>query len=48
MEYPVVLGTPVHPLLLSLGEYREDPVNAGQLQAHAAEALRLMQRAGWR
>jgi iron(III) transport system substrate-binding protein len=48
MEYPVVPGTPVHPLLLSLGEYREDPVNAGQLQAHAAEALRLMQRAGWR
>jgi len=48
MEYPVVPGTTVHPLLLSLGEYREDPVNAGQLQAHAAEALRLMQRAGWR
>ena len=48
MEYPVVPGTPVHPLLLSLGEFREDPINAGRLQANAAEALRVMQRAGWR
>lgn len=48
MEYPVVPGTPVHPLLARLGTGKEDPVNAGRLQAHGTEALRLMQRAGWR
>lgn len=48
MEYPVVPGVPVHPLLARLGAFREDPIAAGRFQALSGDALRLMQRAGWR
>lgn len=48
MEYPVVADATVHPFLRGLGEFRQDPVNANVLAANMPEALRLMQRAGWR
>jgi iron(III) transport system substrate-binding protein len=48
MEYPVVADAPVHPALAAFGNFREDGLNAGRYAANAAEALRIMQRAGWR
>ena len=48
MEYPVVADAVVHPFLRGLGEFRQDPINANTLAANMPEALRLMQRAGWR
>lgn len=48
MEYPVVADAVVHPFLRGLGDFKQDPVNANVLAANMPEALRLMQRAGWR
>lgn len=48
MEYPVVADAPVHPALAAFGTFREDSLNAGTYGGNAAEALRIMQRAGWR
>jgi iron(III) transport system substrate-binding protein len=48
MEYPVVADAPLHPVLAGFGSFREDSLNAGLYGANAAEALRIMQRAGWR
>lgn len=48
MEYPVVADAVVHPFLRALGDFRQDPLNATTLAANMPEALRLMQRAGWR
>lgn len=48
MEYPVVADATVHPFLQGLGSFRQDPVSADTLAANMPEALRLMQRAGWR
>jgi len=48
MEYPVVEGVPLHPALIAMGSFRAEPVHATQSAANAAEALRIMQRAGWR
>ncbi len=48
MEYPSVPGAPMHPILRSFGEFRAEPI-APLLDANrAAEALQIMQRAGWR
>lgn len=48
MEYPVVADAPVHPVLAAFGTFREDNLNAAAYGANVAEALRIMQRAGWR
>jgi iron(III) transport system substrate-binding protein len=48
LEYPVVAGVPLHPALAAMGEFRAEAVHATQSAANAAEALRIMQRAGWR
>jgi iron(III) transport system substrate-binding protein len=48
MEYPVVDDAPVHPALAALGTFREDGLNAARYAANAAQALQIMQRAGWR
>jgi iron(III) transport system substrate-binding protein len=48
MEYPVVAGVPLHPALTAMGEFRAEAVHATQSAGNAAEALRIMQRAGWR
>jgi iron(III) transport system substrate-binding protein len=48
MEYPAVAEAPLHPALRSLGAFRGEPVDASRTNAHAAQALQIMQRAGWR
>jgi iron(III) transport system substrate-binding protein len=48
MEYPVVADAAIHPFLRNLGEFKQDPIDANTLAANMPEALRLMQRAGWR
>ena len=48
MEYPAVPDAPLHPALEAMGRFRAEPVDAEKTNAHAAEALQLMQRAGWR
>lgn len=46
-EYPVVAGTPLDPVLASLGEFTEDSVSVEAYGRNAADALRIMDRAGW-
>jgi iron(III) transport system substrate-binding protein len=48
MEYPVVDGVPLHPALVAMGSFRAEAIHATQSAENAAEALRIMQRAGWR
>lgn len=48
MEYPVVDGVPLHPALQAMGNFRAEAIHASQSAANAAEALQIMQRAGWR
>ncbi|WP_237213747.1 extracellular solute-binding protein [Falsiroseomonas oryziterrae] len=48
MEYPVVEGVALHPALAAMGSFRAEPINGDRLAANAAEALRILQRAGWR
>lgn len=47
-EYPVRPGTPVSETLASWGEFKADDLNLAILGEHNAEAVRLMDRAGWR
>ena len=47
-EYPVVAGVPLSPVLEALGPFKEDPLNAAELGEHNREAVRIMDRAGWR
>ncbi|WP_027285600.1 Fe(3+) ABC transporter substrate-binding protein [Rubritepida flocculans] len=47
-EYPVVADAQPSAFLRSLGPFRQDPLNAARLAALSPEALRIMQRAGWR
>ncbi|MGG5819718.1 Fe(3+) ABC transporter substrate-binding protein [Falsiroseomonas sp. HW251] len=48
MEYPVVDGVPLHPALVAMGSFRGEAIHATQSAQNAAEALRIMQRSGWR
>jgi iron(III) transport system substrate-binding protein len=48
MEYPAVPDAEVHPFLTALGGFREEAPDGARLLANAPEALRAMQRAGWR
>ncbi len=48
LEYPVVEDAPLHPVLAGLGGFREDPLNAAVFGEKGAQALIIMQRAGWR
>jgi iron(III) transport system substrate-binding protein len=47
-EYPAVDGVPLHPVLEGFGEFKGDDVNAAALGENNVEAVRLMDRAGWR
>jgi iron(III) transport system substrate-binding protein len=47
-EYPVRAGVPVSAILKQWGEFKADPLALEQLGIHNAEAVRLMDRAGWR
>ncbi|MEO1095295.1 MAG: Fe(3+) ABC transporter substrate-binding protein [Cyanobacteria bacterium J06638_28] len=46
-EYPVVAGTSLDPVLASLGDFDEDNVRVEAYGRNAAEALQIMDRAGW-
>lgn len=47
-EYPVREGTQVSDTLASFGEFKADALALEELGIHNAEAVRLMDRAGWR
>jgi len=47
-EYPVVADAQPSAFLRGLGSFRQDQLNAAQIGALSPEALRIMQRAGWR
>ena len=47
-EFPVIHGVPVPPVLAAWGEFRIDPMPAYVFGRNNQEALRLMDRAGWR
>jgi iron(III) transport system substrate-binding protein len=47
-EYPVVDEVNVHPVVAGFGRFKEDQLNAVAYSRNGAEALTLMQRAGWR
>ena len=47
-EYPVREGVPVSDTLASWGAFKADNLALEQLGIHNAEAVRLMDRAGWR
>lgn len=47
-EYPIVADAEITGSLASLGEFKEDQVNANALGVNQAEAVRVYDRAGWR
>ncbi|WP_294134720.1 Fe(3+) ABC transporter substrate-binding protein [Pseudohongiella sp.] len=47
-EYPIRPDIPVSDTLESWGEFKADPVALDQLGIHNTEAVRVMDRAGWR
>lgn len=47
-EYPVIADVPLHPLLARYGNFKADAVNASVFGKNNAEALQIMDRAGWK
>ena len=47
-EYPVVAGVPVDPIVDSFGTFKEDTVNVSAYGENNAEAVQIMDRAGWK
>lgn len=47
-EYPVVAGVELSPELKSLGSFKQDQLNARVFAQNNAEALKIMDRAGWK
>jgi iron(III) transport system substrate-binding protein len=47
-EYPVVDGVKLSPVLEAWGSYKTDSVNVAEFGEHNAEALKAMDRAGWK
>lgn len=47
-EYPVVADAQPSAFLRTLGNFKQDSLNAARMAALSPEALRVMQRAGWR
>lgn len=47
-EYPVVGNAELHPTLVSWGRFKADNLNASVFAKNNAEALKIMDRAGWR
>ena len=46
-EYPVVEGIPVDPVVGGFGQFEADDLNVNMLGENQAEAVRIMDRAGW-
>ena len=47
-EYPVVEGVPVDPIVADFGTFKEDTVNVSAYGANNAQAVQIMDRAGWK
>ena len=47
-EYPVVEGTPVNPVVESFGEFKDDTVNVSSYGKNNADAVKIMDRSGWK
>ncbi len=47
-EYPVKPGVPVAAEIAGFGEHKADPLDLAVIGEHNAEAVRIMDRAGWR
>ena len=47
-EYPVVEGTPVNPVVESFGEFKDDTTNVAAYGKNNADAVKIMDRAGWK
>jgi len=47
-EYPVVAGADLHPVIAAWGDFKRDELNAAVYGRNNAEALKVMDRAGWR
>ncbi|MBS4048800.1 MAG: Fe(3+) ABC transporter substrate-binding protein [Alphaproteobacteria bacterium] len=47
-EYPVVAGVPNHPIIESWGSFKEDQISAAVFGRNNEDALKLMDRAGWK
>lgn len=47
-EYPVRAGVAIDPVLASFGKFKEDRLNASVFGRNNAEALKIMDRAGWK
>ena len=47
-EYPVVAGVELSEELKSLGNFKEDQLNARVYAQNNADALKIMERAGWK
>ncbi|MBE9046491.1 Fe(3+) ABC transporter substrate-binding protein [Pleurocapsales cyanobacterium LEGE 10410] len=47
-EYPVVEGTPVNPVVESFGEFEDNTVNVSAYGKNNADAVKIMDRSGWK
>ncbi len=47
-EYPVVAGMPAPPTIARFGEFKADSLNARVFARNNAQALQIMDRAGWK
>jgi len=48
MEFPVNAAVQPHPALAALGAFKQDKMNAAAYLEHNEQALRIMDRAGWK
>ena len=47
-EYPVVEGTPINPVVEGFGEFKEDTTNVSAYGKNNADAVKIMDRSGWK
>lgn len=47
-EFPVIANVPLHPVIASWAEFKEDQINAAVFGRNNEAALKLMDRAGWK
>jgi len=47
-EYPVLAGVPLDSVLASYGRFKRDPISMATIGKNTPEALRIMDRAGWK
>jgi iron(III) transport system substrate-binding protein len=47
-EFPVIANVPLHPVIASWAEFKEDQINAAVFGKNNEAALKLMDRAGWK